>query len=222
MLKVCESASFNGTWGPSSANSRLPAPTTIGQTVRWSSSSRSACSSERTRVTLPLMVMFLPGRALRLAISPSTFNTIVTGAVDQASGTFQPALIALRDTKNLEQDLRNCARLLLITTMDPRILQLRRLVIAEASRFPAMGGAYYEQTYERTTALLASTLQHLAERGLLNVDDAALAAQQLIWLTFIPRNKVMLCGDDTHFTTAELHRYADAGVRVFLAAYGQS
>jgi TetR/AcrR family transcriptional repressor of mexJK operon len=64
-------------------------------------------------------------------------------------------------------DLGEYARRLLAATMDRRILQLRRLVIAEASRFPAMGGAYYERTYERSTNQLAATLAHLTERGLL-------------------------------------------------------
>ena len=35
----------------------------------------------------------------------------------------------------------------------------------------------------------------------------------------IPLNRAMLCGDDELPGPAELEAYADAGVRVFLAAY---
>ena len=36
-----------------------------------------------------------------------------------------------------------------------------------------------------------------------------------------PVNRAMLLGDDEIPTAAELDRYADAGVRAFLAAYGR-
>jgi TetR/AcrR family transcriptional repressor of mexJK operon len=37
----------------------------------------------------------------------------------------------------------------------------------------------------------------------------------------IPLNRAMLLGEDEPPATAELNRYADAGVRAFLAAYAQ-
>ena len=42
------------------------------------------------------------------------------------------------------------ARQLLATVMQPRILQLRRLVIGEAGRFPELGRTFYEQGPGRT------------------------------------------------------------------------
>jgi len=59
-------------------------------------------------------------------------------------------------------------------------------------------------------------------RGLLRLDDPLIAANHFSWLILsIPLNQVMLCGDDEHLTAAELEHFADTGVRVFLAAYGQ-
>ena len=52
-----------------SANRRLPLPTITGWIISVSSSIRSSCSSERTRVTLPPMPMFLPGSCLSRASS---------------------------------------------------------------------------------------------------------------------------------------------------------
>jgi hypothetical protein len=54
----------------------------------------------------------------------------------------------------------------------------------------------------------------------LELDDPRLAAAHFNWLVMsIPLNHAMLLGDDEPATPAELNRYADAGVRAFLAAY---
>ena len=55
-------------------------------------------------------------------------------------------------------------------------MQLRRLVIAEAGRFPELGRTFYEQGPGRTIAALAATFERLAARGLLQLDDPLLAA----------------------------------------------
>ena len=48
-----------------------------------------------------------------------------------------------------------------------------------------------------------------------------LAAAQFNWLIMsAPLNQAMLLGDDDPPDPAELDRYADDGVRTFLAAYG--
>ena len=61
----------------------------------------------------------------------------------------------------------------------------------------------------------------LHERGLLRVDDPLLAAQQLNRLILsTPPNAAMAGPLVAPLPEADLHRHADAGVRVFLAAYG--
>jgi TetR/AcrR family transcriptional regulator, mexJK operon transcriptional repressor len=69
-------------------------------------------------------------------------------------------------------------------------------------------------------AALADAFETLAEHGQLELDDAALAAAHFNWLIMsIPLNQAMLFGHDE--PPADLDRYADTGVRVFLAAYGR-
>ena len=75
------------------------------------------------------------------------------------------------DSGDLEADLRDLARRQLALVMQPRLMQLRRLVIAEAARFPELGRTFYEQGPGRTIAALAATFERLAARGLLDVDD---------------------------------------------------
>jgi hypothetical protein len=106
--------------------------------------------------------------------------------------------------------------------MQPRILQLRRLVIGEAGRFPELGRTFYEQGPGRTIAALATLFERLADRGVLRSGDARLAAAHFNWLVMsIPLNRAMLLGEDEPPAAAELDDYADAGVRAFLAAYAK-
>jgi TetR/AcrR family transcriptional repressor of mexJK operon len=150
----------------------------------------------------------------------SLFADIVTGTVDEAGNRVHDAVLGIADTDNLGADLRDLARRQLGMVMQPRVLQLRRLVIGEAARFPELGRTFYERGPGRTIAALAEAFERLAERGLLTLDDPLLAAQHFNWLVMsIPLNRAMLLGDDKPPASAELDRYADTGVRVFLAAY---
>ena len=148
------------------------------------------------------------------------FSEIVTGTVSEISDPVHAAVLALEDSGDVEADLRGLARELLRMVMQPRILQLRRLVIGEAGRFPELGRVFYEQGPGRTITALATVFEQLAERGVLRLDDPQLTAAHFNWLVMsIPLNRAMLLGEHRPPARAELNRYADAGVRAFLAAY---
>lgn len=149
------------------------------------------------------------------------FTEIVTRTVDEAAEPVHAEVASLRDTGDVAADLRDLARRQLAMVMRPRLLQLRRLVIGEAGRFPELGRLFAERGPGRTMADLAAAFRGLTERGLLAVDDAELAAAHFNWLVMsVPLNRAMLTGDDAPPPAAEIERYADEGVRVFLAAYG--
>jgi TetR/AcrR family transcriptional repressor of mexJK operon len=149
------------------------------------------------------------------------FADLVHTTVKEASDPVHEEARRLRDTGDVEADLRDLARRQLAKVMQPGVLQLRRLVIGEAARFPELGRAFYELGPGRTIATLTTVFEQLAARGLLRLDDARLAAEHFNWLVMsVPLNRAMLLGDDEPLADAELERYADAGVRVFLAAYG--
>jgi AcrR family transcriptional regulator len=149
------------------------------------------------------------------------FAEIVTATVDEVADPVHDEVLALRDSGDIEADLRDVARRQLSGVMrQPMLLQLRRLVIGEANRFPELGRAFYERGPGRTIEALASAFERLAARGVLELDDPVLAAQHFNWLIMsIPLNRAMLLGMDDAPPRAELHRLADAGVRVFLSAY---
>jgi TetR/AcrR family transcriptional repressor of mexJK operon len=150
------------------------------------------------------------------------FAEIILATIDRVGEPFYAGINTLGDTDDLDNDLGELARRLIKIVLSPDVLALRRLVIGEAGRFPRLGRAYYERGPERTAVTLAAHFQRLADRGLLRPDDPVRAAHHFNWLvTSIPLNQVMLCGDTPQFTTADLEDFADTGVRVFLAAYGQ-
>jgi TetR/AcrR family transcriptional regulator, mexJK operon transcriptional repressor len=149
------------------------------------------------------------------------FTEIVLGTIDQVGEPFFGGIGALEESEDVETDLRKLAGQLIAIVNDPRLLQLRRLVIGEAGRFPELGRTYYERGPGRSAETLASQFRVLAERGLLRLDDAQLAAQHFNWLVLsIPLNQAMF-SIDLDFSPAELDRYADEAVRIFLAAYGR-
>jgi TetR/AcrR family transcriptional regulator, mexJK operon transcriptional repressor len=150
------------------------------------------------------------------------FKEIVLDAIDRVGEPFFGGIHALEDTEDLEADLRKLAGQLISVVRDPRLLQLRRLVIGEAGRFPELGRTYYERGPGRSADTLASQFRALAARGLLRVDDPTLAAQHFNWLVLsIPINQAMF-SVDVDFPPDELDRYADQAVRIFLAAYGHA
>jgi len=156
----------------------------------------------------------------QFADKQSLFREIVTGTVEEVSGPVARQVANLRDSTDLEADLRNLARALLAQVIQPRVMQLRRLVIGEAGRFPELGRLFYQRGPGRTIDAFAAAFESLAARGTLRLDDPQLAAEHFNWLVMsIPLNRVMLCGDSGRPGPADLNRYADAGARAFLAAY---
>ncbi|MEU6873377.1 TetR/AcrR family transcriptional regulator [Streptomyces sp. NPDC046751] len=147
------------------------------------------------------------------------FSEIVLATTDRLDGMIALAADVPSDANALNENLTRLARQFLAALTQPQVLQLRRLVIANADAFPALGAAWYEQGFERVLATLAATFQRLAEDGLLRIDEPLLAAHHFSGLLmWIPVNQAMFHGGPQH-TQADLDHYATAGVRTFLAAY---
>src|SRR3954464_14051686 len=149
------------------------------------------------------------------------FRELIAATVQSASDPVYDEVRRLADSGRLEKDLRDLARRLLALVLQPRMMRLRRLVIAEARQFPDMGRYFYELGPGRTIAALADTFAELTRQGRLTASDSKLAAGQFNWLVMAaPLNEAMLLGEDGAPTTRQINRWADDAVRTFLAAYG--
>jgi len=150
------------------------------------------------------------------------FDELITGDITHSETSTHPLIEAMPRSDDIERDLRTFARAHLADVMQPELLRMRRMLIGEAERFPDLAKAWYDAGPMWSCAVFARWFTALGERGLLRVPDPMLAAQQFNWLILsIPLNAAMsLPLDSPLFTRRELNRFADEGVRVFLAAYG--
>jgi len=156
----------------------------------------------------------------QFADKQTLFRDIVTSIVAEVADPVAQQVASLTSSGDLEASLRDLARRLLAQVIQPRVMQLRRLVIAEAGRFPDLGRLFYQRGPGRTIDALAAAFESLAARGALQLEDPQLAAEHFNWLVIsIPLNQVMLCGDAELPGPASLSHYADAGAWAFFAAY---
>jgi AcrR family transcriptional regulator len=150
------------------------------------------------------------------------FVEIVSSVTNRASDRIHSEMPDLVEGEDVAEYLRRYAYRQLTVVLTPRVMQLRRLVIGEVGRFPELARALFEGGPRRAIAAMAVLFERLADRGLLAIDDPAVAASQFNWLIMgEPLNSAMLLGDDAIPKPAELRRHAAAGVRVFLASYSK-
>lgn len=124
------------------------------------------------------------------------------------------------DSADLAGYLRAYAEKQLTVVLTPRLMQLRRLVIGEVSRFPDLAKVLYERGPQRALTRLTAMFERLAARGLLTIDDPSVAASHFNWVIMAdPLNRAMLLGDEAIPAGDALRRHIAEGVRVFLAAY---
>lgn len=148
------------------------------------------------------------------------FVEIVSSLTNATGDLVHNAAPQLKDGE-LEAYLVAYAHRQLSAVLVPQIMQLRRLVIGEVGRFPELAKVLYERGPMRAMTMLAGIFEGLRQQGLLRFDDAKDAAQHFNWLVMSEAlNQAMLLGDKAIPKPAELKRQAEAGVRVFLAAYG--
>ncbi len=148
------------------------------------------------------------------------FAEIVLATTEDVNQIVSLVTDTLTDTPDLERDLGILAQTFVTALMQPRVLRLRRMIIASADRFPELGTSWYEQGFERALTAMATAFQGLAERGRLRLADPAMAANQFVgMLLWIPVNKAMFTGNENAVTDAELKHYAQSATHTFLAAH---
>ncbi len=149
-------------------------------------------------------------------------ETILDTTIRVVDGLSGAVASTLQDARDVRQALRDLAADWLHGLLQPDVVRLRRLVIAEADRFPEVGRAWFDRGFSRALTILGEALQRLADRGLLrNLGDPALAAWQFAGLVmYQPMNQAMFAGTGGFPQAAQLDRIADSAVAMFLAAYG--
>lgn len=150
------------------------------------------------------------------------FAEIIVGRTSVLGDQLARVYATLDDATDPLPALRDVGRQLLQSLSMPDVLQLRRLVIAEADRFPDVTGTWWQRAFHPSLVVLGEALQRMAERGLLrDLPDPTLAAYHLAGLVmYKPMNRMMFAGSAAVTPADELEHLADSAADVFLAAYG--
>lgn len=150
------------------------------------------------------------------------FLEIVTGMTGEAGDELEGQVADPVDGRPIEGFLLEFAEQQLAIVMTPRLMQLRRLVIGEAERFPELGKRLHAKGPGRSIARLTKALAHYSESGDVEAEDLRAAASFFNWLVMgEPVNDAMLLGDGAISDAVALRAHAKESVRIFLAAYGR-
>jgi TetR/AcrR family transcriptional repressor of mexJK operon len=148
------------------------------------------------------------------------FLEMVRGMTGEAGDELQEQVADPVDELPIEQFLCDFANRQLSIVMTPRLMQLRRLVIAEAERFPDLGKVLHERGPGRSIGRLAKAFASYQESGQIKVQDVHAAASCFNWLVMgAPVNDAMLLGNGAIPQADALRAHAKEVVRIFLAAY---
>ena len=184
----------------------LDAALTVFARMGYSGATMDAVASE-AGLTKPTVYSYFPSKE-------SLFSAMMLGKRDRMLDVFEHP-----SPEGMVMDLYTFAWDYADTVMRPDLLALARLIIGEVQRFPEIGRAYQASGPDHVLRGIMHYLEARREDGLLDFDDAELAAQDLWGLVLsAPRTQALYMPDRLP-DRSELARYVMNGLRVFLKAY---
>lgn len=125
------------------------------------------------------------------------------------------------DTSRPARDvLKQAVHYLAQTIVSDLNIQLFRITVAEAQRFPDLAKEFYDSGPARGVAEIAAFLKTAVERREMNIDDVELAADQLVELCKSDIFARRVFGVCDHITEEEIMRVADGALETFWHRYG--
>ncbi len=103
--------------------------------------------------------------------------------------------------------------------LQPSVVQLRRIAVAEAPRFPQLVAEYWARAPGRTIAVLAEALASMDAAGELEVPDARHAATHLAYAILGPYQDRALLQTENAPAQEELDGHVKETVARFVRAY---
>src|SRR3954470_8523658 len=89
-------------------------------------------------------------------------EVVLDATVTVAGDLATAALVNLDGADDVPEALRRFGRSFMTGLLVPEVVRLRRLVIAEADRFPDVARAWFERGFEQMLGTLGAALQRLA------------------------------------------------------------
>jgi AcrR family transcriptional regulator len=149
------------------------------------------------------------------------FLEVIRAATGAGTDKVQSGVDFDAATLDPERTLLDFAERQLRVVSDPRLLKLRRLVVAEVPRFPELGQALHAAGPARAIEGLQRLLTRFRDEGLLTIADPASDAALFNWLLMgEPLNNASLFGDASYPGGAAIKAHARKVVQLFIAARG--
>ncbi len=181
---------------------------------------RSFCEHGYSATTMSAIAATLGGSKGTLwAYFPSK-EALFTAVVDQATTAFRAQLSeTLEPPGDIQPTLRNFCLRLMEKVVSPEAIALRRLIVAEAGRFPELGRIFYERAPRLTTILLADFLDGAMTRGQLRADTPLDAAHFLIQMCVSRCQQQLLFSLTDRIDAAQATADVDRALDLFMRAY---
>ena len=152
----------------------------------------------------------------RFADKPALMAAVVVRVIDsQRPQSYQP----IEQGDDLEQRLVNLAELILHAALSPRIVKLRRLMVAEAERFPELAAAMVKAGgRQEAESLIVELLNKLSPLRRRTDADMRFAAQQFLQMVVtLPQSRALGLGPP--MSEAETTVWIRQTVRFFLRGF---
>ncbi|MEO1522725.1 MAG: TetR/AcrR family transcriptional regulator [Cyanobacteria bacterium J06633_2] len=124
-----------------------------------------------------------------------------------------------KTTDPIEQVLTRFAHELLAVVLAPESINLERIVIGEASRFPELANQFYNNAPKQAIVAIAQYLTRQKQKGILQLTDPEVASMQFFSLVLGEFQRQALLGIGQPYSTEQIDRHVDEAIRFFLNAY---
>jgi AcrR family transcriptional regulator len=146
------------------------------------------------------------------------FGAVIGRECEERFAGFSPPEL---DPRDVRASLRMLARGFLDLLLSPDAIALHRIILAEVTRFPALGDVFWRAGPERNLAQIEAFLRSAAAAGSLDLGDTRLAAEQFVGLV---RGEIQL----RHLLRLEaragqpgLHAVIEGAVDTFIRAFAR-
>jgi TetR/AcrR family transcriptional repressor of mexJK operon len=147
------------------------------------------------------------------------FSAVVLSVTERAEQIISELGATLSGDEPVAARLTAVARALAYGVLNPAVVQLRRLAISEALRFPDIVTAYWDRAPGRTLALLTDSFAQMAAQGELDTEDPAAAAALFAYAVLGLYQDQALLQPSRPVTRADLDGHVGSVVAAFLRAY---
>ena len=146
------------------------------------------------------------------------FKALIADRVGRLTGVFDAAGAGERRP---EAALEEFGRRMLDLVLDPEVIAVQRLVIAESSQLPELASTFFSAGPAATTSRLTAYLAEQAARGRLRIADPEMAAEHFGGLIKGSLHVRTMYGiADAAAETQDRERRVKIGVAFFLKLYG--